>query len=281
MLGLGEEIGGDDSRIGRVVGNDEDFARTGDAVDVDRAENEAFCARNVHVARAHDLVDARNGGCAIRERRDGLGAAGVHDRAHAGEVRGGVDRVVRGVPGQRRGEQDFTDAGDLGGDRAHEDARRVARLSAGRVHAGAGDGRDTNAEGDAVLRVAKPRVPLVLVEGANAGRGENERLAGLLGKAPKCGRAGIVTYEQARCAAAIEALGVPVHGVIALGANVGQNRADDLLDAGKIRLTAGDDQSEGVRKIGGAFNVGREHEGAKGVARVLAILPQGPRLGGA
>ncbi len=95
VLGLREEVRSDEPRVGLVVRDDEDFARAGDRVDRDRAEDEALRARDVEVSGANDLVDARDRLRAVRERGDRLRAARVDDRRDAREVRGGNERVVR------------------------------------------------------------------------------------------------------------------------------------------------------------------------------------------
>ena len=77
MLGLRQQIRGDDARVRAVVREDQDLARSGDAVDVDLSEDEALGGRNVEVARADDLVDARHRLRAVRERGDGLRAARI------------------------------------------------------------------------------------------------------------------------------------------------------------------------------------------------------------
>ena len=101
------------------------------------AEDEALRARDVEVARADDLVDARTRLGAVRERADGLRAARVDDLGDAGELRRGEDLGRRA----RRREDDARHAGDRRRDRRHEHGRRVARLAAGRVDAGARTGR--------------------------------------------------------------------------------------------------------------------------------------------
>ena len=127
VLGLRQEIGGDEARVGRVVGDDEDLARAGDAVDRDGAEDEALRARDVVVAGPDDLVDADDALRAVGERRDRLGAARVHDGRDARQMRRRVDRVVRLVAGERRGEQDLRHARDPRRDGRHQDAGGVAR----------------------------------------------------------------------------------------------------------------------------------------------------------
>ena len=88
---------------------------------------------------------------------------------------------VGAVAGERRREDNLLHAGDLRGDRRHEDARRVARLSAGRVDADAIERADAHAERDALVLVAKacsPNIALArAVEAPDARGREREGVA--------------------------------------------------------------------------------------------------------
>ena len=57
MLGLGDQVGRDKRRRRRLVGNDDHFARPGDRVDADVAEDMLLGQRDEQVARPDDLVD--------------------------------------------------------------------------------------------------------------------------------------------------------------------------------------------------------------------------------
>ena len=57
MLGLAEQVGGDDHRVGRLVGDDEDLRRAGDEVDADLPEQPALRLDDVRVARPDEEVD--------------------------------------------------------------------------------------------------------------------------------------------------------------------------------------------------------------------------------
>ena len=81
VLRLGEEIRRHDVRVRRLVGDDEDLARPGDAVDRHRAEDEALGAGDVEVSRADDLVDPRDRLGPVGERADRVRPPGVEDRA--------------------------------------------------------------------------------------------------------------------------------------------------------------------------------------------------------
>ena len=85
------------------VGQHQDLARPGDHVDVDRAEDEPLGGRHVGVARAADLVDRRDGGGPVGQRRHRLGPAHPEEARDPGDVAGGqrpgVD--VAGACGRR------------------------------------------------------------------------------------------------------------------------------------------------------------------------------------
>ncbi len=271
VLRLRQEIRGDDARVGRVVGDDEDLARPGDAVDVDRAVDEALGAGDVEVPGADDLVDARDRLRPVGERADRVGAPRVEDRRHAGEVRSRVDRIVRSVARERGREKDLLHACDRGGDRRHEDARRIASLPTGRVHPGARDGEDARAELAAVFVGEEERPPLVgalaLVESADAGGGGLERGARGGREAREGLGAGEVAADEGGRAALVEALGESEDGGVSSGANRGEDRADVGLDAREVRLAAGAEPIERAARLGRAIDVDPERRHGHGRRR--------------
>ena len=135
VLGLGDEVGGDEAGVGAVVGDDGDLGRAGLGVDGDPLAQQPLGRRDVDVARPGDDVDRGALVGAVPEHGDGLRAAG---RVHLGDAEqraGGQDRRVRqaAVLGlRRRGDRDLGDAGDLGRDDVHQHRRGVgdqARLA--------------------------------------------------------------------------------------------------------------------------------------------------------
>ena len=57
VLGLADEVGGDEGGVGGVVGEDGDLGGTGLGVDADAALEQALGGGDVDVARARDHVD--------------------------------------------------------------------------------------------------------------------------------------------------------------------------------------------------------------------------------
>ena len=86
MLGLGEQVGGDEGGIGGAVGEHDDLRGAGDHVDADDAEHAPLGRRHIGVAGADDLADRRDGRRAIGERGDRLRAADAVDLVDAGDA---------------------------------------------------------------------------------------------------------------------------------------------------------------------------------------------------
>ena len=75
MLGLGEEVGRAQLRVGGLVGDDQHLAGAGRQVDAYAARHEQLRGRDPAVARADDLVDRPHRLGSVRERGDRLRAA--------------------------------------------------------------------------------------------------------------------------------------------------------------------------------------------------------------
>ena len=84
MLGLADEVAGDDRRVGGLVGDHRHFRRPGEDVDADLAEQRALGLGDELVARADDHVGRLAGEQAVGQGRDGLHAAQRHDHVGAG-----------------------------------------------------------------------------------------------------------------------------------------------------------------------------------------------------
>ena len=104
VFGLGEQIGRDEVRIRGAVGENDDFARAGDHVDVAHSENLALGLGHVQVARTHDLVHLRDAFGPVGEGGHGLGAADPVDFVESEHGGRGQYRRVHGSLRVRAGE---------------------------------------------------------------------------------------------------------------------------------------------------------------------------------
>ena len=121
MFRLREQIGGDENRVAGRVGDHEDLGGSGDHIDRDHAENLLFGFCDEGVAGADDLVDLRDALGAVGERGDRLRASDLENAVDARDVGGGEDRGIDlSVLAGRRHHHDGFAAGDLGGDRVHQ-----------------------------------------------------------------------------------------------------------------------------------------------------------------
>jgi hypothetical protein len=115
MLGLAQEVGGNDLRVGRVVGQDHHLRRPGQQVDPDRAEQLALGLGHVGVTGADEHVDGLEPLDPERHRGEGLDAADAEDLSSAPDVaiayscggcmprasRGGAHPTIRPTPATR------------------------------------------------------------------------------------------------------------------------------------------------------------------------------------
>ena len=144
VLGLADEVGGDEVGVGRGIRDHEDLGRSRLGVDADDASDEALGCCDVVVARAGDDIDgvepdARH---AVGECADRAGTTHRVDLVDAEQAGGPEDRGVHGTPElllRGRSERDRRNAGDLRGHDVHDDARRIDGLAAGNVKAHARD----------------------------------------------------------------------------------------------------------------------------------------------
>ena len=138
VFGLGEEVGGDPCGAGRAVGDDENFAGSGQQIDGDAAEELAFGFDDVAVAGAEDFRDGRDGFGAEGDGGDGLGAADAVDFGGAGEMECGEEGRVDGAVRRGGGDGDnFLHAGGGGEGAGHERGGNEWRGAAGNIDADA------------------------------------------------------------------------------------------------------------------------------------------------
>ena len=104
VLGLSEEVGGDQLRVGGFVGDQQRLGRTWKLVDVDDAEDASLGEHDEDVARSVDLVDVRNGFRAKGHRGDGLHSTDAEDAIDACHF-GGRQHQGRDLPVLPRGVQ--------------------------------------------------------------------------------------------------------------------------------------------------------------------------------
>ncbi|MNO96115.1 hypothetical protein D3C76_877770 [compost metagenome] len=138
MLGLREQVGRDVGGLGGIVGEHDDFARSGDAVDIDSAVDLAFGQGHVDVPWPADLIDRRDGRRAEGQCGDRLRAAHAVDLVHAG-FSGGHENVridaLRAAGRRRSDHHDLRHSGDLSRNHVHQHRGRVCRLAAGNIDA--------------------------------------------------------------------------------------------------------------------------------------------------
>ena len=176
VLGLGEQVDGDQARIVGGVGQHDDFGRAGDAVDADMAEYLALGLGDVGVAGADDAVDRGDAGGAVGQRGDRLGAADAVDLGDAGAARGGEDQGVEHAAGRRHAHGDACHAGDAGRHGVHQHRGWIGRLAAGDIQANRVERGPAHAQGQAGgVGEAQIGGELGAVEGLDAGGGEIER----------------------------------------------------------------------------------------------------------
>ena len=241
MFRLGEQVRRHVARVALRVGHTEDFGGTGDHVDGHDTEHLLLGLRDERVAGADDLVDLRDGLGAVRECRDGLGAADFEDAVDTGHFCGRQDIGVHFAVRSRRGRDDeFADAGDLRGDRVHEDGGRVGGGAAGYVETGLVHGDDFLSHDDAVFVVDDKAVAqLFFVEFRNVGRGPFEDPAEVADDVKSLVDLRFGDLEG-REFGFIEFPAVLEEGCIAPRPDIGNDVRDDVLDAG-LHIRTGKD----------------------------------------
>lgn len=211
-----------------------DLGGASDHIDSDVARDNLLGRGDKGVARTGDLVDARNGLGAVRQRGHSLSAAHHIDFVHAAELcRGERVGLIRPVF-LRRGHHDHAlDAGDLGGNDIHKHGGRILRATARHVDAGRRERGHLNAEHRAVRTRGKPTLlDLALVELADLAcsflqRGDKGRIETF-----ERGIDLLLRQAEALQLNAIKTLAIIAHRGIAVDAHVGHDIAggvDDVL----------------------------------------------------
>ena len=144
VLRLRDEIRRDPGRPARA-GDNHDLGRAGVEVDRAAARHHRLRGRDIAVAGADDLVDARHGPGAEGQRRDRVGAADPEQPGHAGLERRGHDRRLR----PRADHDHLANAGDARRDRGHQQRGGQRKAAARDVAADAGQRLDALLDRDA------------------------------------------------------------------------------------------------------------------------------------
>ena len=224
VLGLGEQVGGDEFGIRGGVRDDHHVGRPREAVDADHADELTLRLCDVRVPRTDDHVDGRNRISPVRERGDGLGAADPVELVDVGEGCGGERGVGDAAVGARRdAEHDLGHAGDPRRHGGHQHARRVCRPPAGHVAAGPVDRDHEFLHLDPRPLVGRFLRQLRLVEGEDLVARELERPGQLGIDAGKRGLPLCARDREFVGTEPVEAFGQVAHGVVAPGAH---NRKD-------------------------------------------------------
>jgi hypothetical protein len=267
VLGLGEQIGGDVVRIGRLVGQHHHLAGPGEAIDGDLAEDVFLGEGDEDVSRADDHVHGGDLIDAERERRHRLGTADAVDFADAQLVAGGqqIGIVSTGLGG-RHDDGDFKDAGRLRGTDRHQQRGRIGRRPAGNADAHALQGPIAKAQ---LMQIARAQDGV----GVHQAKLEAEDVLTYAAQGLQKRRVGLfMSTGQFRVADSdifrlepdlIELLGVMEYGLEAAGAHV----AADALDSARRRHGFAEDS---FREL---FSARRHHVGVP-----AQLVAQGDQL---
>ena len=234
MLGLREQVGGDERNVGRLIRNHHDLAGARQGIDADDSENLALGLAHVRVARAENLVDRLQGRRAEGHRPDRLHATDAINFLDAKQVQGREQPVGNLARGVRRGEnRDLGTARDLCQRRRHQHGRNQRHFAPGHVDSHPPDRIEFLPDRRAVL---VPRVPGLgqpaAVERddilprrrqrAGVRGGQSFRGGGELG-----GRHAEIPGAEFR---AVELRGIVSHGFVAALPDVGQDGGDGIRD---------------------------------------------------
>ena len=135
---LRNQIRSNEPGVGRIVGQQHHFTGSGDAVDVDFAEDVLLGQGDKQIAWSDDLVHARQPFHTVGHRRDRLSTP---DTVHLGDPDFGTSRQERRVVAakvrRRNHHGDFFDSSNLGRNSGHQYCRRICRRTAGHTDADA------------------------------------------------------------------------------------------------------------------------------------------------
>jgi hypothetical protein len=234
VLGLADQVPGDDVRIGGFVGDHHHLRGAGEEVDPDPAIEQALGLGDVLVARPHQDIGRLAGEQAEGHGGHALNAAHGQNGINAGEVeRVEHRRVDAGLVARRRAGDDLVDAGDLGSGHAHDRRGHVAipparHVAARRLHrdqplAGPEPGRELGLElGQAV--------ELRLREAAHAVMGKLDIVLQLRRDAPG-GRVDCCLGDDGLALPTVELAAVFDGFLLAAGLDLGKHAGDKVAHA--------------------------------------------------
>ncbi len=226
MLGLSQQVEGDQPWIGPRIGNDHHIGRSRDAINPNMAKNLPLGFGYIGVAGANNAVNRANGLRAISHGSHSLRTANAVDFGHTGAVGGGKDqRVNNPIGGWYAHGQPF-DACNLGGNGVHQHGGGVGSLAARYVQSGCIQRDPAHPQCHPhVVRVAYVRGKLFLVEALNPSGGNIQRIQQFstdlrfgLSNFFRCKSQFFGCYGQA-----VKAFGQGAKGGISLLAHGGQN----------------------------------------------------------
>ena len=121
MFGLTQHVCSNKCRLRTTIGNNHDFARPGQHIDVTVSINGFFRQRNKQIARPHDLVDTGNRFRAECQRSNRLRPADPEDAVHPGQGCGSQhQRIDRTIFRRRDHHDDLPDSGNYCRDSGHQ-----------------------------------------------------------------------------------------------------------------------------------------------------------------
>ena len=230
VLGLCQQIGGDEFGAGAVIGDHQYFGGAGGQVERRPGRiggNQLFGRGHPGIAGAEDLGDLRYAGAAIGHGGDRLGAADLEHLLDAAQLRGHQHRGVGETAAlRRRAKHALGAAGDAGRYRQHDDGGGQGRGARRHVQTDGGDRSDEPLATHAGLHLERQRARCAgAVKVVDVGDGGLER-GHLLGR-KRGARGGELGGADAEFGwlDAVEFQRATAHGSLALTAH----RVDDGL----------------------------------------------------
>ena len=140
VLGLAEQIAGDQLGVGAVVGDDHHLARSGRQIDRRPARQSGdigFGRGDISIAGPENLVGPRQACCASRQRRNRLGPADRIDLVNAENIGSGQERRIHpALTGRRRHDDNPRHTRQLGRYGQHDQCRDERRTAGRHIERG-------------------------------------------------------------------------------------------------------------------------------------------------